>query len=157
MIRIYQQGDHQAVAEIFTRSIHEIACQVYTPEQCLAWSDRTPNPAHWKKRCELKRPFVFEIENEIAGFLELDSNGHIDCAYTHPHYKRQGIMTALVRHAVSTCFDMEVNRVFVEASLCIRPLLEKLGFVVISENMAKIRGAELMNFQMEFRKPAQRV
>ena len=154
MIRIFQHGDHTAVAEIFTRAIHEIACEVYTQEQCLAWSDRSPNPAHWKKRCELKRPFIFEKDGKIAGFLELDSSGHIDCAYVHPKYQRQGVITALVKHAVTTCFEMGVNRVSVDASLCSRNLFEKLGFQVIQENIARIRGAELLNFQMELSKPA---
>ena len=43
MIRIYGHGDHAAIAEIFVRAIHEIASEVYSPEQCLAWSPRQPN------------------------------------------------------------------------------------------------------------------
>jgi putative acetyltransferase len=58
MIRIFQHGDHVAIAEIFTAAIHEIASEVYTEEQCLAWCVREMNYEHWKKRCELKRPFV---------------------------------------------------------------------------------------------------
>ena len=38
MIRMFQHGDPRAVAEIFTSAVHEIASQVYTPEECLAWS-----------------------------------------------------------------------------------------------------------------------
>ena len=57
-VRIYQYGDHAAIAEIFTRAIHETASAFYSPEQCLAWSDPEPNPDHWRKRCELRRPFV---------------------------------------------------------------------------------------------------
>lgn len=153
-IRIYQRGDHSAIAEIFTKAIHEIACEMYSPEQCLAWSDREPNPGHWKKRCELKRPFVAVVGFEIAGFLELDPDGHIDCAYVHPDYKRRGIMTALVNHAVVTSFNMGRERVYVEASLCLRPLLEKIGFAVVCENMAMIRGRELQNYRMEILKTA---
>lgn len=149
MIRIYQHGDHVAIAEIFTASIHEIASQVYTPEQCLAWSDRIPNPERWKKRCELKRPFVAIRDSKIAGFLELDPDGHIDCAYINPQFQRQGIMTTLVEHAITTCFALNINRVYVEASICAKPLFEKLEFKTLCENTVQIKGVPLLNYKME--------
>lgn len=123
MIRPYQHDDHIAIAAIFTSAIHEIASKDYTPEQCLAWSDREPNYEHWRKRCELKRPFVAVIDSEVAGFLE-----------------------------VGTCFSMNVLRVYVEASTTAKPLFEKLGFRVIRQNIVTIKGVELMNYSMELLK-----
>lgn len=149
MIRIYQQADHVAIAEIFTRAIHEIAAEYYTAEQLWAWSDRAPNVEHWKKRCELKRPFVYVIESQVAGFLELDPDGHIDCAYVHPDYQRRGVVTQLANYAVETCFAMNVNRLDVDASICARPLFEKMGFTLIRENLVMIKGVELLNYKME--------
>jgi ribosomal protein S18 acetylase RimI-like enzyme len=149
MIRPFQHGDHVAIAEIFTRAVHEIACEAYSEEQCLAWSDYEPNPAHWKRRCELKRPFVFLVDTEVAGFLELDPDGHIDCAYVHPKFQRRGIASALVRHAIETCFAFGLARVYVEASLCAKPMFEKLGFKVLQEVQANVRGVELANYKME--------
>lgn len=151
MIRIYRHGDHEAIATLFTRAIHEIACEVYSPEQCAAWSGRKPNAAHWRNRCELKRPFVWEEAGQVAGFLELDTDGHIDCAYIHPDFARRGIMTRLVEHAVATCFAMGVERVYAEASHCARPLFEKCGFRLVQPNIVSIHGVELENFKMERR------
>ena len=152
MIRIYQHGDHEAIASIFTRAIHEIATEYYTAEQCLAWSGRRADLDHWKKRCELKRPFVYIIDDQIAGFLELDPDGHIDCAFTNPDYKRRGIMTQLVQHAIQTAFDCDVPKVYVEASYAIKPLFDKLGFETLTDNMVTINGIELVNFKMELLK-----
>lgn len=151
MIRVFQHGDHIAIAEIFTAAIHEIASEVYSEEQCLAWSAREPNYDHWRRRCELKRPFVAVIDSSIAGFLELDPDGHIDCAYINPRYQRRGIMTALVNHAVSTCFALNIGRVYVEASICAKPMFEKAGFRVIRKQMVSRQGVELPNYQMELR------
>jgi len=148
-IREYQGGDYRAIAEIFTRAVHEIACEVYTAEQCLAWSAREPNYGHWKKRCAGKRPFVSIIDAVISAFLELDADGHIDCAYTHPTFKRRGVMSQLVRHAVAKCTSDGKERVFTEASICIRPLFEKLGFQTIAEHLVNIRGVKLLNYRME--------
>ena len=149
MIRLFQPGDHLAIAEIFSRAVHEIACAAYTSEQCLVWSDRQPNAEHWKRRCELKRPFVAIVDQKIAGFLELDPDGHIDCAYIHPDFQRRGIMTALMQHAIQTCFEFNVNRIYVEASICARPMFEKAGFKVVRENIVKVKGVELLNYKME--------
>lgn len=154
MIRIYQRGDHIAIAEIFTSAIHQIASEFYTEEQCLAWSAREPNYEFWKRRCELKRPFVAIADSEIAGFLELDPDGHIDCAYINPKYRRRGIMTTLVKHAVDTCFACGVNRLFVEASICAKPLFEKVGFRLLRENVVTIKGVEMVNYKMELPKEA---
>lgn len=153
MIRIFQHGDHEAIAEIFTRAIHEIAVADYTPEQCLAWSARQPNPEHWRKRCGLKRPFVAIDGGRISGFLELDPDGHIDCAYVNPDFKRRGVMTSLVRHAVRTCFALKLERVYVEASITARPLFEREGFAVLAENRVDIAGVKLLNYRMELRNP----
>lgn len=151
MIRIYKRNDHKDIAEIFCRAVHEIASLDYTPEQCLAWSSIEPNYDYWKKRCEFKRPFVIEINSSIAGFLELDTDGHIDCAYVNPDFSRQKVMTKLVKHAIKTAFAMEIPRIYVEASYCIRPLFEKEGFDLISEQTVNCNGVQLTNFVMELR------
>jgi hypothetical protein len=62
MIRIFQHGDHAAIAEIFTGAVLEIASEVYSSEQCLAWSSREVNYEHWEKRCEL-----IAVGTSIAG------------------------------------------------------------------------------------------
>ena len=149
MIRIFQHGDHIAIAKIFTTAIHEIASEVYTPEQCLAWSPKEVNYGYWKNRCEMKRPFVAMSGTQIAGFLELDPDGHIDCAYVNPRFKRKGVVTALVLHAIDVCFSFNIGRVYVDASICARPLFEKAGFKLIRENRVNLGGIELMNYQME--------
>jgi len=154
VVRIYRHGDHIEIAEVFCRSVHELGSQAYSSAQCEAWSARQPNPSHWKKRCELKRPFVFEKRGQVAAFLELDPDGHIDCAYVHPDFARRGIMTQLVRHAVETAFAMRVPRVYVEASHLIRPLFEKEGFALLGENEVDVNGVLLTNFLMEKRRPS---
>lgn len=151
LIRPYEPRDHTAIAETFTRAIHETASAYYTPEQCEAWSDRRPNPEHWQKRCERKQPFVAEVNGRLAGFLELDPDGHIDCAYTHPDFQRQGVMGTLVEHAIRVCTERGIGRIYVEASIPAMPMFQKHGFVIVRENTVSIRGVELVNYIMELR------
>ena len=141
-----------AIARIFTSAIHEIASEDYTPEQCEAWCAKEVDYAHWRNRCELKRPFVAVVGEQIAGFLELDPDGHIDCAYINPKFRRKGIMSALVRHAIDACFSCDIDRIYVEASICAKPMFEKLGFTLIRENTVTLRGVDLLNYKMELLK-----
>lgn len=149
MIRIYRHGDHVEIAEIFSRAIHEIACRDYTEAQCLAWSARKPNSEHWMRRCELKRPYVAVVDSRIAGFLELDTDGHIDCAYVNPDFQRRGVMTELVTHAIRVSFNMKLPHVDVDASICAKPLFQRLGFRLLKENVVKIGEVSLVNYRME--------
>lgn len=149
VIRGYRHGDHVAIATIFCRAVHEIACQDYTPAQCAAWSETKPNPEHWEKRCERKQPFVSVVNGEIAGFLELDPDGHIDCAYVNPDFQRRGIMTGLVQHAVEVASAMKLPRLYVEASIGARCLFERMGFQVLAEQEVAIGEQRLVNHRME--------
>jgi len=149
MIRAYQHGDHVAIATIFCRAVHEIACKDYTPAQCAAWSDTKPNPEHWEKRCERNQPFVSVVDGEIAGFLELDPDGHIDCAYVNPDFQRRGIMTGLVQHAIGVATGTNLPRLYVEACLGARCLFEHLGFAILTEREVAIGEEKLVNYRME--------
>ena len=151
MIRCYRPDDARAIAEIFCAAIHAIARDFYTEAQCLAWSPREPDYPYWKQRCALKQPFVFERNGEIAGFLELDDDGHIDCAYVNPRHQRQGVMSALIRHAIETAAARRLERVFVEASIPAKAVFEKSGFTVIREHRVRVRGERLKNYSMEIR------
>lgn len=148
-IRPYRYGDHVAISAIFCRAVHEIASADYTPAQCAAWSDTKPNPEHWKKRCEQKQPFVSVVNDEIAGFLELDRDGHIDCAYVNPDFQRRGIMTGLVQYALWVASVMKMPRLHVEASIGARCLFERLGFKVLTKQEVVIGDQTLVNYKME--------
>ena len=149
MIRKYRNGDHLAISTIFPEAIYEIASEVYSEEQINAWTKRKPDPAHWQKRCLKKQPFVYELGGRVVGFLELDPDGHIDCMYVHPSAKRRGIASELIQKAIEVTKEKGLRKVFVEASICAKPVFEKKGFEVVNEQTVEIRGVGLKNFKME--------
>ena len=68
MIRNYKHGDHEEIAKIFPQAIHEIASEYYTEEQCLAWSEKEPNPTHWEKRCAKKETICLSYQRNRCWF-----------------------------------------------------------------------------------------
>jgi putative acetyltransferase len=149
-VRHYQVGDHLAVAEAFTRAIHETAAAHYDEAQRAVWAPRSPPLAHWRSRCAFKRPFLaVDDDGVVAAFLELDPDGHIDCAYTHPAFARQGAMSALYAHVEALCRDVGVERMWAEVSLTAQPFFIKQGWRIVSDDTVTREGVSLPRHLMD--------
>ncbi|QUM88325.1 GNAT family N-acetyltransferase [Moritella sp. 36] len=137
------------VADLFHQSVHAIDPSVYTPEQKEAWASTPPDYAKWSLRLDEKRPFVAIINGLVAGFIELDADGHIDCTYTHPNFQGMGVASALYAHLLAEAKLRNIERLYVEASFIAKPFFEHRGFSVIKRNTFQRNGVTLVNFTME--------
>ncbi len=149
MIRRYKSGDEQDIARIYHDAIYQLAAGDYTQQQLDAWANPPVNCEHWKNRCRAKQPFVKELDGRVVGFMELDPDGHIDCAFVDPACSRMGVMSEIMGEAKNTARKMNLPKLFVEASKTALPFFEHHGFVLIRDNVTKVRGACLENFIME--------
>ncbi|MGV2831669.1 GNAT family N-acetyltransferase [Myxosarcina sp. GI1(2024)] len=145
----YYNGQFKAVADVFHAAVHETAASSYTQEQVDAWAPTPNSYDHWRARCELKRPFLYTLSEQVVGFIELDSDGHIDCHYVHPEYNRMGIGTTLLLHVIKIATDLQLNRLYVEASHTAKGLYLKHGFNTLSPNQVSIGNVVLENWLME--------
>jgi putative acetyltransferase len=80
-IRNYRCSDYVEIADLFHDSIHAIPASIYSEEELEAWSPTPPDYDHWKERLARKQPFLAVKDKIIVGFIELESDGHIDCLY----------------------------------------------------------------------------
>ena len=99
MIRPYCESDLEAVALLFTDSVHHVANSYYDLEQLAAWAPRPPDLSSWKTRLASLETLVAETDGKLAGFISFESNGHIELLYTSPLNCRRGVASALFRHA----------------------------------------------------------
>jgi len=139
------------IADLFYQSVHAIDPLIYTSEQKEAWATTPPDYAKWSLRLDEKRPFVAIVDGRVAGFIELDADGHIDCTYTHPDFQGMGVGSALYERLLSEARLNNIERLYVEASFIAKPFLEHKGFTVIKENTLQRNGVTLINFTMEKR------
>lgn len=137
------------IADLFYASVHAIDPAVYTQAQKDAWAPAPVDYERWSARLAEKQPFVALMEGRVAGFIELDPDGHIDCLYTHPDYQGRGVASSLYEYLLAEAKQAGITRLYVEASLVARPFFEHRGFAVIKENRVYRNGVALVNFSME--------
>ena len=149
MIRRYQAGDELQIGQIFYDAVHQLAFRDYTPEQLNAWAPRHPDPELWRQRCEIKQPFVKELQGRVVGFIELDPDGHVDCTYVDPAHSGVGVMSEIMFEVKRAAIEMKLPKLFAEVSKTARPFFERHGFVWVRDNLVSLQGVSLENFIME--------
>jgi len=144
----YSSNKAKEIADLFYESVHAIDSSIYSDEQKDAWAPMPIDYGKWEKRLENKRPYVLVIKGKIAGFIELESDGHIDCAYVSPRFQRKGVATNLLNHVMSVAKNFGLNQLYVEASIVAKPFFEKSGFLVENENQVIRYNTVLVNYSM---------
>jgi putative acetyltransferase len=144
----YSSDRAKEIADLFYESVHSIDSSVYSEEQKHAWAPMPIDYLKWEVRLKNKKPYVLLIKNEVAGFIELEFDGHIDCAYVLPKFQREGVATNLLNHVKSVSKGLGLNQLYVEASIVAKPLFEKNGFLVENKNQVSINNMVLVNYSM---------
>jgi putative acetyltransferase len=147
--RPYQPDDGPALLALFRDTIRRVNCRDYAPEQIRAWSSDEIDVEVWTGRFLGRFVVVAEEEGRPVGFVELESNGHIDRMYVSADHQGQGIGKQLIAAVVAEAVRLGLERLFLEGSITGRPFFEKQGFIVLASQMVPCRGAELMNYRME--------
>ncbi|WP_018151203.1 GNAT family N-acetyltransferase [Leeia oryzae] len=148
-IKSYSEDMAIEIADLFHAAVHNIDSSIYTKEQQEAWAPTPPDYDHWSVRLKNKKPFIAVIDGHVAGFIELDEDGHIDCAYTHPDFQRKGVATTLYNYLLIAARRRKIDRLYVDASHMAKPFFEQLGFTTIKMNEILLRGVVLANFTMQ--------
>ncbi|GGO77019.1 acetyltransferase [Marinobacterium nitratireducens] len=148
-ISLYEPQQARALADLFHRAVHGIDPAVYNRHQQEAWAPTPPDYEFWQRRLDAKKPWLAIDAQRIAGFIELDRDGHIDCLYVDPGYQRRGVAALLYAHLEVSAREQRIGRLYVEASLIARPFFERQGFRVLCRNEVRRSGQGLVNFAME--------
>jgi putative acetyltransferase len=146
-IRPYGPADLDAVIDIFLRAIREIAVKDYSQARIDAWAQ--VNRDGFSKR-QLSRPtWIAYVDQNSAGFTDLEPDGHLDMMYVHPAYQKLGVAKALLATVENAACRQALSRIFTEASITARPFFERNGFRIIAAQTVEKRGQTLKNFRME--------
>ena len=148
-IRDYQESDCEMLAQIFIRAVRQIARRDYSPAQIAAWAPDIDDMAAFAARRGDKPTFVAEYDGQVAGFSDLDSEGHIDMFYVNPDFQRRGVGSAMLRFITARAQSERVKRLYGEVSITARPVFERHGFKVLAYQTVQTNGQALGNYRME--------
>lgn len=148
-IRLFRPEDADQIAKLFHDTVREVNVQDYSIPQVQAWSPDDLYFRDWATVCTQRFTYVAESEGLILGFGELETNGHIDCFYCHKDYQRCGIGRSIYQAIESKARELNVDRLFTEASITAKPFFESLGFTLITAQQVLCRGETFTNYRME--------
>jgi putative acetyltransferase len=149
-IRSYERRDAADVADVFYRSVREVALSDYTAEQVNAWV-----PARWDAEQEHRRSgdgrlvlVAADESGHVVAFIDLEQDGHIDRLYAAPEAAGRGVASPLYDAIETAAREQGIKRLFTEASELARRFFERKGFTVLERQDMILRGVPIHNYRM---------
>ena len=151
--RKYNLNDARALAEIYNRTIHKVNIRDYSEKQLNAWapsSSLEPDGLeYWKKKWVKVVPIVALQGDNVVGFTEFETNGHIDCFFVHHAFQGVGVGTTLMNAIEQEAKEKNIHLVYAQVSITAKPFFSKKGFKIVKQKVDVIRGCELICYVMQ--------
>lgn len=151
-VRDYTEADAAPTLKVFRDAVTVTGSQRYTAEQIVAWAgppeDDLPDRHAARARYAT---IVALVGDEVVGFSDLDSQGYIDMLFVSPEFGRRGVASRLLDEIEARARASGLDALTVSASLLLRPLLERRGFVVEAQLAPTVNSVTLVSFAMRKR------
>lgn len=148
-IRLFEERDAKQVAKLFHDTVRSINLRDYSPQQVEAWAPNDLDFRDWATICSQRITYVADDQGTIAGFSELEANGHIGCFYCHKDYQRQGVGKQLYQAIEMKAIELQLDQLVTEASITAKPFFQRMGFSVVTEQAVHCRGEQFKNYVMK--------
>ena len=149
-IRTYERRDAADVADVFYRSVRQVALSDYTAEQVKAWV-----PRRWGAEQEHRRSgdgrlvlVATDESGHLVAFIDLEPDGHIDRLFCAPEAVGRGVASRLYDAIETAARAQRIGRLFTEASELARRSFERKGLTVLERQDMILRGVPIHNYRM---------
>ncbi|AZB18211.1 GNAT family N-acetyltransferase [Chryseobacterium indologenes] len=149
IIRKGNENDLDEMKQLFAETITSICKDDYTEEQLEAWRSGAENNERWLKVIHEQFVLVAISEHTIVGFATLDQGNYLDLFFVHKNYQHQGIASQLYEQIENAARKQTERYIRSDVSKTAKSFFEKLGFYVLKEQIAPIKGIALTNFKMQ--------
>jgi putative acetyltransferase len=148
-VRDFVGVDIDSVLDLFRDSVRNVARKDYSEEQVLAWAPDELDRQACASKCASRQTFVAELDGTLAGFGDLESDGHLDMMFVHSRFQRRGVASMLLEQIESSARRLHIARLYTGASITAKPFFEHRWFQMIAPQLVHKRGQELINYRME--------
>lgn len=148
-IRPFQIEDAAALSALYAASVRALGARDYSDAQVEAWASLTPSAEGLIDRMQDGRTRLVAVIDGVAGFIDLEADGHIDLLYVAPAAVGLGVARALLETAEALAPLSGVSRLYAEASETARPVFERLGYTMIARRDFEVAGVPIHNWAVE--------
>lgn len=148
-IRPWLPEDSAALSTLYEASLRALGARDYSAEQIEAWASLKPSPESLTERMADGRTRLVALAGEIAGFIDVEADGHVDLLYVAPSATGQGVARALLETSEALASLSGSTRLYAEASETARPVFEGLGFSVVGRRDFVVAGVPIHNWAVE--------
>ena len=149
-VRAYDPRDAAGLADVFFRSVRQVALSDYTAAQVRAWAPE-PRTAEWAHGEASDGRLVLvaaDAADRPVAYIDLEPDGHIDRLFCAPEAAGQGIASRLYDAVEAAAREQGIRSLFTEASELARRLFERKGFAVVERQDLVVRGVPIHNYRM---------
>ena len=90
-----------------------------------------------------------DTDDMPVAYALLESDGHLDHLYCHPHHTRRGLADRLLAEADRLANSLGADRLYTEASELARAAFQRAGYRVLHRRDFELDGVPIHNFAME--------
>jgi putative acetyltransferase len=147
-IRPARADDAAELVQVARQSIEVTAAPFYDVRQLDVWLE-TFTDERMRQFADEAEAFVGVAESTITGFAGLvvraDGDGELEFLHVRPEFAGRGIARELIEAVENAARQQSLNRLWADASLLARPVLEHLGYSVFEAYVKVVRGATFDN------------
>ncbi|MCL2354757.1 MAG: GNAT family N-acetyltransferase [Oscillospiraceae bacterium] len=147
-LRRYRKEDCGELYELYYNTVHSVNLKDYSQEQVEAWATKDADVEVWGKSFLEHYSIVATQDNNIIGFGDIDDTGYLDRLYVHKDYQGIGVATMILNDLEKYVRDKNIKVINIHASITLKPVLQKRGYVVVKEQSVERNGQILTNFHM---------
>jgi putative acetyltransferase len=148
-IRIAEDLDILALAELYQTTVLAIAPQKYSPTQTEMWASFAADTANFQQFILKPRTFIATDETGILGFAGIAEDGHVTSVYVRSDRNRQGIGSSLMEKVLEYAHSNNIERLYAEASEFSLGLFKKFGFHIYDLEVVDRQGVEFRRYLVE--------
>jgi putative acetyltransferase len=149
-IRTYEPRDAGGVADVFYRSVREVAISDYTEDQVKAWAPAPSDVTRTHLYCSDGRLVLVAADerDRVVAFIDLEPDGHLDHLFCAPEAAGQHIASRLYEGIETAAREQGIGRIYTEASELARRFFERKDFTVLQRQDRILRGVPIHNYRM---------
>ena len=148
-IRLAQESDLPALAELFRQTVLVNAPDYYTPAQTQTWAASPLDAAHFHQFILGVTTFVAIGGVGILGFAGISEVGHVASTYVRHDCLHQGIGSALMQSILNHARSNGIQRLYAEASEFSLGLFKKFGFHLYDTEVVDRQGVTFKRYRVE--------